>query len=219
MKKIPLILIVSLSLPATALSQVFVIDPILQGVATTNAIEQNRRLDEIRKRQTTIQRYQSLAVGHLKMINDWQNKLYNGLSQVSQAVKDIYSLKEVYSISKDIIDYQIRIADHAKGNPLLLIFAKESTKEFKRKAYELVLYIESVALTGGPGLIMDAGERAAIIQKILRELQVIRGIAYGAERQMFWAKRDGFFKSIVPFSTWDNKEKAMASTLLATYKF
>ncbi|MEI6949827.1 hypothetical protein V9K67_21755 [Paraflavisolibacter sp. H34] len=219
MKTFPIILAISLALPRLSSAQVVVTDPVLAGVASANGEAQNKRLDDIREKQTVIQRYQALAVAHLKMINDWQDKLYKGLSQVSTALRDLQNLTEVYQVSRDIVAYQVQVAEHAKGNPMLLLVAHKSEQQFRLQAAALLTYIQSVALGGGAHLLMDAGERAAIIQRILRDLRVLRSLAYSAERMMYWAKREGLFKKIIPFASWVSGEATLAKAILASYKF
>jgi hypothetical protein len=68
-------------------------------------------------------------------------------------------------------------------------------------------------------MMMDAGQRAELINFIVTELRVIRGLAYTASRQMYWAKMDGIFRSLNPFAGYINQDKQIADDILRNYKF
>ena len=181
--------------------------------------QQNSRLDEMKDHQTKIQQYQALAVTQLGFINQWQKKMYDGLTTVAAVVRDSKNVLEATTIVNDIIKYQLDAANYAKGNPLLIIFAQKTEAEFKGKALNLVLYISTTALKGGKDMMMDAGQRAELINFIVTELRVIRGLAYTASRQMYWAKMDGIFRSLNPFAGYVNQDKQIADDILRNYKF
>lgn len=199
--------------------QQLTIDPIMTGTVAIGGAQQNSRLDEMKDHQTKIQQYQALAVTQLGFINQWQKKMYDGLTTVAAVVRDSKNVLEATSIVNDIIKYQLDVANFAKGNPLLIIFAQKTEAEFKGKALNLVLYISTTALKGGKDMMMDAGQRAELINYIVTELRVIRGLAYTASRQMYWAKMDGIFRSLNPFAGYINQDKQIADDILRNYKF
>jgi len=203
----------------TAYGQQLTVDPIMTATVAIGGSQQNSRLDEMKDHQTKIQQYQALAVTQLGFINQWQKKMYDGLTTVAAVVRDSKNVLEATSIVNDIIKYQLDAADYAKGNPLLIIFAQKTEAEFKGKALNLVLYISTTALKGGKDMMMDAGQRAELINFIVTELRVIRGLAYTASRQMYWAKMDGIFRSLNPFAGYVNQDKQIADDILRNYKF
>lgn len=199
--------------------QKLTIDPIMTGTVALGGSQQNSRLDDMKQHQTMIQQYQALAVTQLGFINEWQKKMYDGLSTVAAVVRDSKNVVEATSIVNDIIKYQLDVANYAKGNPLLLLFSQKTEAEFKGRALNLTLYISTVALKGGKDMLMDAGERAELINHVITELRVIRGYAYTASRQMYWAQMDGIFRSLNPFAGYMNQDKQIADDILRNYKF
>ena len=199
--------------------QQLTVDPIMTATVAIGGSQQNSRLDEMKDHQTKIQQYQALAVTQLGFINQWQKKMYDGLTTVAAVVRDSKNVLEATTIVNDIIKYQLDAANYAKGNPLLIIFAQKTEAEFKGKALNLVLYISTTALKGGKDMMMDAGQRAELINFIVTELRVIRGLAYTASRQMYWAKMDGIFRSLNPFAGYVNQDKQIADDILRNYKF
>lgn len=199
--------------------QQLVTDPILTGSTIVGGIQQNNRLDDMKQHQTMIERYQLLAVTQLGFINDWQKKMYEGLSQVASAVRDSKNIIEATTIVNDIIKYQLEAANYAKGDPILIIFAQKTESDFKNRALDMVVYISTVALKGGKDMLMDAGQRAELINRIVNDLRVIRGLAYTASRQMYWARMDGIFRSLNPFAGYVNQDQQIANDILRNYKF
>ncbi|MES2062509.1 MAG: hypothetical protein V4456_11355 [Bacteroidota bacterium] len=199
--------------------QQLVTDPILTGSTIVGGIQQNNRLDDMKQHQTMIERYQLLAVTQLGFINDWQKKMYEGLSQVASAVRDSKNIIEATTIVNDIIKYQLVAANYAKGDPILIIFAQKTESDFKNRALDMVVYISTVALKGGKDMLMDAGQRAELINRIVTDLRVIRGLAYTASRQMYWARMDGIFRSLNPFAGYVNQDQQIANDILRNYKF
>lgn len=221
MRKVSTILSIAVlvSVGGKSFAQQLTIDPIMTGTMIVGGVEQNNRLNTMKDHQTMIERYQSLAVTQLGFINQWQKKMYDGLSQVSSAVRDSKNILEATDIVNDIIKYQLETAKYAKGDPLLLIFAQKTEADFKAKALDMVLYISTVALKGGKDMLMDAGQRAELINHIVTDLRVIRGLAYTASRQMYWAKMDGIFRSLNPFAGYVNQDQQIANDILRNYKF
>jgi len=200
-------------------AQTLTVDPVLTGATIVGGVNQNNRLDDMKEKQTAIQHYQALAVTQLAFINTWQKKMYDGLSQVSSVIRDSKKIVEAGMIVNDIISYQLQAAQYAKGNPVLVYFAAKTEADFKTKALDLVLYISTVGLKGGKDMLMDAGQRAELITKVVDDLRVIRGLAYTASRQMYWAKMDGVFRSLNPYATFLNQDKQLADEILSSYKF
>lgn len=200
-------------------AQQLTIDPVMTGTMILGGSQQNSRLDEMKSHQTTIQQYQQLAVAQLGFINDFQQKMYTGLTQVAGAVKDAKNIVEAANIVDDIIKYQLQVVKYAQGDPLLLLFAEKTESDFKNRALDLVLYVTTVALKGGKDMLMDAGQRSQLVNHVVLELRLIRGLAYTASRQMYWAQLNGILNSINPYGGFVSKDKQIANQILSTFKY
>lgn len=200
-------------------SQELVFDPILTTTTIIGGNQQNTRLDAMKNHQTLIQQYQAFAGTQLVLVNQWQKKIYTGLSQVAGVLKDSKNLVEAETVVSDILKYQLEIADYAKDDPLLMVFARKSEADFESKAADMVLYISTVALQGGGDMLMDTGQRADLINHIVSNLKTLRSLSYMASRQMYWAKMSGVLRQLNPFSKWESEDKKISSSILTTYKF
>lgn len=99
-------------------------DPAVAAATAGHASVMNRQLDNVNDNLTLIQRGQLAVTGQLQIVNDLQDKIYKGLSEVSSVVRNLVSIKEIANISVDIVQDVEKAMIIAKGNPVLLLFAE-----------------------------------------------------------------------------------------------
>ena len=200
-------------------AQTLVLDPALLAATIAGDAAENNRLDDIKEKQTVIERYQKLAITELVFINDWQKKMYEGLTEVAGVLRDVQQIREATIIVGDIVDYQKKTVQYAGQAPHLVLFAEKAESEFVSRASGLVLYISTVALKGGKEMLMDAGERAKLINHVVTELRLLRAAAWSAQKQMNWAKRDGIWRSLNPWQGFVNQDKRIMKEIMNDMKF
>jgi hypothetical protein len=66
---------------------------------------------------------------------------------------------------------------------------------------------------------MDAGERARLLGRIVIELTILRGVAYGMHRSMYWAKQRGILNSLNPYRGFINIDKRIADDIIRNAKY
>lgn len=172
-------------------------------VAYAEAIKEQQK--KTNDNLTAIERGQLLVMGQLQVANDLQDKILKGLTQVSQTVNNAMTIKEIYQTSTDIIAETQEAAKIAASNPALVIFATQSANEFKRRALALTTEVSRV-LTGGESNMMDAGERQKLLNYIWTEIRLMYACAYGVKHSMYWARQNGFWRSLNPFAAWVNQD-------------
>jgi len=219
MKKVISVFGLALLLGHQTEAQRLVLDPALLAATIAGDVSQNNRLDEMKEHQTAIERAQKLAVAELVFINDWQKKMYEGLTEVAAVLKDLRQIKDAGVIIGDIVEYQKKTANYAADAPHLVLFAEKSEVEFVKKASGLVVYISTVALQGGKDMLMDAGERAKLINHIVTELRLIRALAWSAQKQMYWASKDKLWRLINPWQSYVNQDKRIMADIMKSMKF
>jgi len=93
--------------------------------------------------------------------------------------------------------------------------AVKAEAELITRTAELFTYIYTTAIVGGDFNLMDNKQRLDIIRHVVRELRIMRGIAYGIYRRMSVAKRAGILKTINPFRlNYPNSGAAIVNSLL-----
>lgn len=207
-----LILLMALSINF-AKAQIY-IDPVVAAATATHAGVINNQLNDVNENLTLIQRGQLAITGQLTVANQLQNQIYRGLSEVSAVMRSLLAVKDITEISSDIVENVNKALLIAKTNPILLLFAEQSAREFKTRASALALEVGNFVLKADKGNLLDSGERAKLLNHIRIELNILRGIAFGMQRSMFWAQQRGIIKSLNPYSTFINIDKSIADDII-----
>lgn len=194
------------------------IDPTVAAATATHAGVINNQLNNVNENLTLIQRGQLAITGQLTIANELQNHIYRGLSEVSGVMRSLLAVKDITEISSDILENVDKALLIAKANPILLLFAEEGAREFKTRATNLALEVGTFALKAGKENLMDSGERAKLLNFIRTELNILRGIAFGMQRSMFWAQQRGILQSLNPYSTFINIDKSIADDIIRNSK-
>ena len=207
-------ILIYLSLASVYVQAQIYIDPAVAAATGVHAGVMNSQLNNVNDKLTLIQRGQLAVTGQLVIVNDLQNKIYKGLSEVSGAIRSLLSIKDIAEISVDIVDDVGKALDLARGNPALLLFAEAGAREFKTRATRLAAEVSSFVLKGGKDNLMDSGERAKLLGRIQTELTILRGVAYGMHRSMYWAKQRGILNALNPYAGFINIDKQIADDVI-----
>jgi hypothetical protein len=166
-----------------------------------------------------IQKGQLAVSGQLVIVNDMQNKIYQGLSQVASVINNLSSIREIAECGNDIVRDVEASVNEAKSDPILLLFAEQGARDFENRAVTLAADVSAFVLQGGKTNLMDSGERGKLLNHIAQEMRILRGIAYGMNRSMYWAKMNGIFRSLNPWSEWKNQDVRIANDVLTNAKY
>ena len=214
-----LLLAFSFCLSGLARAQEIVIDPVTSGAMLTNSAVINSQLNTTNNKLNAIQLGQLAVAGQLTIVNDLQNKIYKGLSEVAAVINNLYSIKDISETGSDIVSDVNKAVQTARSNPALLLFAQQGAQDFERRAVALAADVSGYVLQGGKANLMDSGERGKLLNHIVVELHVLRGIAYGMQRAMYWAQLRGIWASLNPWATWQNEDVRIANSVLAEAKY
>jgi len=195
------------------------IDPAVAAATGAHAAVINGQLNTTNDNLTLIQRGQLAVTGQLVIVNDLQDKIYKGLSEVSAAVRNLLAIKDIADIGTDIVRDVGKATDIARSNPALLLFAEEGAREFKNRATALATEVGSFVTRGGRDNLMDSGERAKLLNRIVTELTILRGVAYGMYRSMYWAQQRGILNSLNPYAGFINIDKRIADDIVRNAKY
>jgi len=201
-----------------AFAQELVVDPATSAAIAVNSAVINGQLNTTNNNLSLIQKGQLAATGQLVIVNDLQNKIYKGLSQVASVINNLTAIKEIASCGTDIVNDVGQAVTIAKSDPVLLLFAEEGAREFETRAVTLSADVSAFVLKGGNNL-MDAGERGKLLNHIESEMEILRGIAYGMGRAMYWAKMRGIWASLNPWEEWKNMDVQIANDVLNNAKY
>ncbi|MDO6437034.1 hypothetical protein Q4534_06440 [Cyclobacterium sp. 1_MG-2023] len=194
-------------------AQVYV-DPAVSGAQATHAAVINNQLNKTNERLTLIEKGQLAVTGKLSVVNTLQEKLYAGLTEVSAILTNLANVREIARIASGISGDVRDIMELAKENPEFIVFAEQNATMFQQRATALALEVQQFALKGGKENLMDAGERAKILNTILNELLILRSYSYGMYRSMHFASMRGLFNSLNPFQGYIEMDLAIMDDIL-----
>lgn len=183
---------------------------------STSAI--NGQLNKTNDKLSLIQKGQLAVSSQLIIVNDLQNKIYQGLNQVASVISNLTTIKDIADCGSDIIKDVETSVGEARSNPALLLFAEQGARDFETRAATLAANVSAFVLKGGKTNLMDSGERGKLLNHIAQEMRILRGIVYGMQRSMYWAKINGIFRSLNPWSEWKNQDIRIANEVLANAK-
>ncbi|MBS1526661.1 MAG: hypothetical protein JST19_13475 [Bacteroidetes bacterium] len=199
-------------------AQEVVVDPTTSAAILVNADVISNKLNTTNNNLSLIQQGQLAVTGQLVIVNKLQNDIYTGLSQVASVINNLTSIKEIADCGSDIVKDVEQAAIYAKLDPALLLFAQQGAQNFETRAVTLATDVAAFVLKGGNNL-MDAGERGKLLNHIEREMEVLRGVAYGMQRAMYWAQTKGLWASLNPWSTWQNEDVKIANSVINNAKY
>lgn len=200
-------------------AQTLYVDPATSGALYAHSAAIDNGLNRTNNNLTLIQRGQLAVSGQLVIVNDLQDRIYRGLSEVSGVLHSLSTIKEIADIGLDIISDVQQTVVMAKANPVYLLFAEEGAREFKTRATNLALEVSAFALKGGAANLMDSGERAKLLNHIASELRILRGLAYGMHRAIYWAKMQGLWRALNPWDNWINMDVRIANDVIREAKY
>lgn len=214
------ILLLALSFVLSASNaQELVVDPATSAAIIANSAAINGQLNTTNNNLSLIGKGQLAVSGQLVIVNDLQNKVLQGLSQVASVINNLTTIKEIGTCGSDIVNDVEQAVTLARSNPILLLFAEQGARDFETRAVALATDVSAFVLQGGTKNLMDSGERGKLLNHILSEMQVLCGIAYGMQRSMYWAKMNGIFRALNPWAEWQNQDVRIANDILNNAKY
>jgi hypothetical protein len=112
------------------------------------------------------------------------------------------------------------MVEAARPNPLALGFAMRFQQEMVIKAIQYYREIHQLILKEDDArLLMDAGERSALLNRVLTDLRAIKGLAATSLYKVRWAVRNGIINTLNPFSAFVNRDARIVQDILRKWTF
>jgi len=148
-----------------------------------------------------------------------QTMIYEGLSNVNSALKDGLAVKNMAVIIADMTGYIRQALDMAKSEPYLLVFAENISAEMQKRSLALVTDVSGYILKEGDNVLADYNSRDQLLRKVVTQLQILDGLAYGAWKAMYWAKERGVIATLNPFATYISQDSRIVSQIIQNAKY
>ena len=131
----------------------------------------------------------------LEEVKKIQETSYKALKDIELIIKNAKDIIYITDLIADIGKYQNQMLVYAKNDPRLVLIAAQTELELIKKTKKLMEYL-IVATTGTDLNLMNNKQRTELIKYIVKELRVMRGLAYSVCRQMKSAMKYGVIKAL-----------------------
>jgi ABC-type methionine transport system permease subunit len=166
----------------TTQGQVATVDPGLVTAIGGAALAENTALNEVNKTQGKIAAAQAVIGANIKIMKDYEEKVYQYLSNVSDAVSQSFEIKEAAELTVEIANSFKTCAQAATKHPqgtLYTAIVARRTSTLTAEMLALYSYINSIALN--KNTLLNSAERQMIINQVLYKLRNIKFQIYMLE--------------------------------------
>lgn len=212
------ILIISMPYVQAQISPV-VIDPILDGATIAGFVLENENYTKIKDNQHAIEVLQATVVATTASINDWQKKIFNGLTTVKQNVQNAWQIYECYTLLKQLYTNESKMISEGSSDPLAYTLVARAQTELVNKGVTYYDQISSLLVQESSDMIMDAGERITLMNKILADIRTLDNIAYQCYLKVHFTVMNGLWKGLLGTSRIVNQDAQLMNSVLKTWKF
>lgn len=148
-----------------------------------------------------------------------QSMIYSSLSNVNSALKNGLALRDMYAICEEIIGYGREMGKLGISEPYLVLFSEQMIRDISKRSAQMMTEISGFVLKEGQNMLMDYNSRDELIAGIRADLQIIRGLVYGAWKAMYWAKVRGVIKMLNPFQGFINRDVQIVSDIIRKTRY
>lgn len=147
-----------------------------------------------------------------------QSMIKGSLTQVNNVLKSGLAVKQVGSITAEILKESNAMIDLARSEPYLLLFAEDNARQLKSRGLKLAFEVSDFMLKEGDNVLMDFEKRDFLLRKVILELKVMRALCFSMHKSIYWAKMNGALKTANPYRYFINRDKRLIDEIIRNYK-
>jgi len=144
--------------------------------------------------------------------------IYKSLIEVNEVIKDGREAKYIGTLVTDIFELSTSITGTVFTDPELALVSNKAVSDMKIQAMELYGEIAGFIAREGRDAMMDVAKRDELLRSVTLRLQIIRGVLYGLERNLYWAGVFGTWNSINPFASYISYDKLLIDDIMFNLK-
>lgn len=144
--------------------------------------------------------------------------IYKSLTEVNEVIKDGREAKYIGTLVTDIFELSTSITGTVFTDPELALVSNKAVSDMKIQAMELYGEIAGFIAREGRDAMMDVAKRDELLRSVTLRLQIIRGVLYGLERNLYWAGVFGTWNSINPFASYISYDKLLIDDIMFNLK-
>lgn len=147
---------------------------------------------------------EGVNAGLQKLVTKTQNeyreisdKIEKRYTDVSILIAHVGKLPQIITLMNDIVDYQSQALTMVQGNPEFVLIAINTEILVTKRVTRLYKYVYLNAIIGTDINKMPMAKRFEIVDHVITELRIIRGLCYGVNRNMKTAIRGKGYRVIL----------------------
>jgi hypothetical protein len=144
--------------------------------------------------------------------------IYKSLTEVNEVIKDGREVKHIGTLVTDIFELSRNITGTVFTDPELALVSNRAVSDMKTQAIELYGEIAGFIAREGRDAMMDVAKRDELLRSVTLRLQIMRGVLYGLERNLYWAGVFGTWNSINPFASYISYDKLLIDDIMFNLK-
>jgi hypothetical protein len=181
-------------------SQSLYIDPGQVAILTLNGqILKDKQEEQVDKLSRLNQLQVSTGIA-LNKINTVQEKVYDGMREVSSIITGSMSLQRTYQNLDDAVRITAESVELISDNPHYSILMGDIMQRFQESSVEMYTDIASIITSNAQNL-MTAGDRKQLLYEIENNSYQLKISALMIKIRMRRIERVGFLKAALPFSS------------------
>lgn len=203
---------------STAYCQTIIFDPGHFAIVNENGLAreaaENTHQNSLQKIKTDLDNI-NLNVGSVVLVQDM---IHQALMTVDATLKNGLMVKQIATLTADIVSQYEQVITLAKTDPALLLFAQQAAQQAETRGVNLATEVSGFILHEGDNVLMDYEKRDALLRKVILELEVMRALAYSMYKTMYWAQVNGVLKTADPFKDFINQDERLGDQIMLDYR-
>lgn len=199
-------------------AQTIIFDPghfaIVNENGLTREAAENTHQNSLQKIRTDLDNI-NLNVGSVVLVQDM---IHQALTTVDATLKNGLMVKQIATLTANIVRQYEQVIALARTDPALLLFAQQAAQQAETRGVNLATEVSGFILHEGDNVLMDYEKRDALLRKIILELQVMRALAYSMCKTMYWAQVNGVLKTADPFKDFINQDERLGNQIMLDYR-
>jgi hypothetical protein len=123
-------------------------------------------------------------------------------------------------IIADMTGYINQAMAMAKSEPYLLVIRRKYGIGNANSVHSpLVSDVSGYILKEGNNVLADYNSRDQLLRKVITQLQILDGLAYGTWKAMYWAKERGVIAALNPFSNFISEDIRLVNETIKNAKY
>jgi len=177
MKKLKIILCVFIFGNSLLQAQDFYIDPDVSIALFSGEAALRKAQNATMFQQILLTGFQEFTTEQVEQINETQDKLYKGLKDVPNLVKDLNIVNQIRKDVEDCILYKNNINKLVKKHPDYKVYSKYVNENILQQAIDISVDLKNV-LASGDNNLATSGDRYKLIFRISEKVTSIKEMLY-----------------------------------------